>query len=242
MDSMIMNDRHVHVTGPPIYDGNKKVVKEKLEESLKANQVDSFSGIISPGSLYTSAEVKNWQYYRFFDIDGFGLGVVRDLGGTPVVRLQLSIQNLDDVFKRMQDEGINHAKLVLFEGEQGIDSLVNDCYDIGVETILVHVPPNFEVIKPVFEPAYKKGIQLILGHGCYKSKEFVEQVKDYGFLVDTSNHSLDNIIFWIDNGAKVNVVLGSDWPANPGGFVDWNKQETEINKLKGNEKTYYLIR
>ena len=232
-----MNDYHVHVSGMPITDKYKPDVREKLKHSLDKCGITYWWGIISPGSLYNSAEVVSPEFYHFFDINGRGLSIVRELGGVPVVRLTPDISNLDGILKRMQDEGIDLIKL-FYHGEEGLNNLFSKASDIGVKAVLIHTPSDFSVIDPVYEQISKNDLQLVLGHGCLKSLELVKKVKDYGFQVDTSIHPLENIQYWIDNGALDRLVSGSDWPCGLDSSIDWNAQEREIKKLAALSKLF----
>lgn len=227
-----MFDYHVHVTGMPLVEKYKPYVKNELSSSLVRNNIDGFLGIISPGALYSSSEIVGFPpFYCFFDINGEGLNIVKSLGGTPAISLFPEIINQEDIIKRVSDNGITHLKL-FYDGEAGIADLINSASDIGIREILIHTPSDFGRIFPVFDLVSNKGIQLILGHGCYDSIDLIKKVVDYGFLVDTSINSVDNVRFWIDNNARANLVFGSDWPCTREGVVDFKSQDREMVKYK----------
>ncbi len=230
-----MFDYHVHVSGMPITERYKPLVMNELEKSLVKNNITSFLGIISPGSLFSESDFTGLPpYYAFFDINARGLRTVKKLGGYPAVRMQLKMPFMDEVFRRIKENNIQYLKLFYNKQEDDIGKLINlitQASDNDIKAILIHTPSNYNLITPVFELVNKKDIQLILGHGCYLSKELVSYVLDYDFLVDTSNNPLKNILFWIENEAEENLVFGSDWPCNPMGYVDWDKQTVEIKKV-----------
>ncbi len=230
-----MFDYHVHVTGMPIIDEYKSLVKKNLSESLKKNKITSFLGIISPGSLFTEKDFNNMPpYYAFFDLNAHGLNIVKELGGYPAIRIQIGIPQLNEIFKKIKLNEIQYLKLFYNKQEDKEEELINlitQASDNDIKAILIHTPSNHKLITPIFELVNKKDIQLILGHGCYLSKQLIKQVKDYGFLVDTAINPSSNIQYWIDNEAKQNLVFGSDWPCNPNGYVDWNRQSIELRKL-----------
>lgn len=132
--------------------------------------------------------------FIFFDLDGFGLKITRELGGTPLIRLIPNIPLLDEVIKLLVDQEIIHAKL-FYKEESEITGLMSKLSDNGFEDILVHTPSKYQILNSVFKLASHYNIQLIMGHGCYSSRALVKSVRDYGFLVDTSNNSLESIIF-----------------------------------------------
>lgn len=227
-----MIDYHVHVSGMPIIDKYKPLVKDELRKSLNETGVKAFLGIISPGSLYNQEEVTGFpKPYHFFDIDGKGLAIVNELGGAPAVSLRLDTIGLDDILKRMQKKGIDLVKL-FYHGEPGLEDFVKKVNDISVKAMLIHTPSDFKLIEPVYELVSHKDIELILGHGCYKSKDLINKVRDYGFYVDTSINPLERIEYWIANGGEDNLVFGSDFPCPlKGKELDWNAQLRELDKI-----------
>ncbi|HLE06296.1 MAG TPA: hypothetical protein VI790_03010 [Candidatus Nanoarchaeia archaeon] len=228
-----MFDYHVHVSGMPITEQYKTLVKAQLKKSLDDNNIKSFLGIISPGSLYAQDEVVNPCFYHFFDIDSKGLNIVKELGGYPAVSLFPDIINLDDIMNRVSDNGINYIKL-FYNNEPEISELIAKARDIDIKAIIIHTPSDFKKIEPVYDLISKNDIQLILGHGCYKSLDLIKKVKDFGFVVDTSINPVENIDFWITNDAFKNLVFGSDWPcsADYDAKIDWNAQKRELSKIK----------
>ncbi len=62
-----MFDYHVHVSGMPITERYKPLVMDELEKSLTKNNITSFLGIISPGSLFSEDDFTGLPpYYAFF--------------------------------------------------------------------------------------------------------------------------------------------------------------------------------
>lgn len=247
-----MIDHHVHVTGLLFNDTPKEEIHAKLKSSLDDSKITQFIGIIAAGSLFPHRPIEssgsnslisifkiiNTDFGLLTDSDGKGLSIVHDLHGIPAVFVYPYSCKFEDyiheLLTKMRDFNIKILKIYYADNDYAIDNLLNLAADYGITHILFHTPSKVEIIMPVLRFLLKKDYTIILGHGCYENREFMDIVKEGGFYVDTAINPLTQIQKWIDAGLERQLVFGSDWPCNDIGdrSLDWHGQKRELTKIQ----------
>lgn len=259
-------DVHVHVSGRPFFYLDEERF-EKLKESLRKNKIDSFVGILSPGTLYRLKEDSDllYSFFSCFDKNKIGLSKVKELGGMPAIRIdgpflrQPSLwKDICEIVKKAGEEGIQILKIYCMDKIFNF-KIVEEAIEYGIKTILFHTPENFEIISELVEKAVREDLNVILGHGCYKNNKILELMKENSNLfADTSRVSFKNIRYFINEGLEDKLMFGSDWPTRlnlkmryfltKGWFdwsspntkwIDWNVQKKELKKIYKLGKSLY---